>query len=116
MSAVVIAFPGNRTSACCGGKTKKSLQGWKRRPQLKMQMERIALLLDELEDIAPHSGEASATLARARASICKVEERLSARGLDHSAPPPVVEDERNPQPHIDREVLERFFHSLDPYQ
>lgn len=90
MSAVVIAFPGNQTSARCGGKTKKSLHGSKRRPQLKMRVDRITALLDELEEIA--------------------------RGLEHSALPPVIQDEGNPQPHVDREVLERFFHSLDRYQ
>ena len=58
----------------------------------------------------------SAMLTRARASICKVKEILGPGSVGHSTLPALVEEEGEPQPHVDREVLERLSRSLDPYQ
>ena len=54
-------------------------------------------------------------VARARAGVCKAEQKL---GLRDAAEPatPINEKEGDPQPHVDREALERLYHSLDPYQ
>ena len=117
MGGIVIAFPRTRASAYCTKAEKSSLRGRRRRPQLKVQVERITALIEELEDMSRHSSEVpSAMLTRARASICKVEEMLEPSCVGHLAPPALVEDEGDPQPHVDRKLLERLIRSLDPYQ
>jgi hypothetical protein len=81
-----------------------------------VQIERISALLQELEDMSCRSSEVpSAVLTQARASICKVEEMLGPRDVGHSVPPALGEDEVEPQPHVDREVLDRLYLSLNPH-
>ena len=117
MGGIVIAFPRTRAGAYCTKAKKSSLRARRRRPQLKVQVERITALLEELEDISSNSSEVpSAILTRARASICKVEEMLGPGCAGHLAARALVEDEGAAQPHIDRKSLERHFRSLDPYQ
>ena len=110
MGGMVIAFPGNRAEVH-GNVRKRRASPSSPNRQLKVRVERIAALLDELEDIAP--AEVSAMLGQARTTFRKVEERLASRGLSHPAPPPAIVDERDSQPDVDREVLERHFHPLD---
>ena len=114
MSGMVIAFPGIRVDAHGGPRTKRaSSRSRKLRPQIKARVERITALLAELEGIPSPSGEVVTMLTRARASMRKVEDRLRARSFGHPLPPPVVEDEGDPQPDVDREALERHFRPLD---
>jgi hypothetical protein len=108
MSAFVIPFPGKWVSASGSAKTKKVRSASRKRPpQIEAQVERITALLTELKDLSPPSAELSAVLTQARAAIRQASQRLASRGA------PGVEDEGTPQPHIDREALERHFQSLD---
>jgi hypothetical protein len=54
-------------------------------------------------------------LAQARASICKAEQMLGLRDVAQSAPP-TLEEEGDPQPHVDPEALERLYRFLDRNQ
>jgi len=118
MSGMVIAFPANRTSAYCSAAIKDSrLRSRRRQPKLKAQVDRITALLEELEGMSSHSNEVPlAMLIRGRTSIRKLEETLGRHGVGHSASPALVEDEGDPQPDVDREVLKPLFDSLDPHQ
>ena len=113
MSGIVIAFPGNWAGADRGPKVKKVRPGSRKRPpQIEARVERINVLLAELEELTPCSGEVSTALNRARVTISKVEERLASLGFARSAPA-AIEDEGDAQPHVDREVLERHFQTTD---
>jgi hypothetical protein len=75
----------------------------------KLQIARIAALLDELEVLSRHSRDVPLSmLTRARACIRNV------RGMP--VRPSDVEDEGDPQPEVDRELLDRLCRSLDPYK
>jgi hypothetical protein len=116
MSGVVIEFPWKRASARCIAETNdtKSLSLDRKRPRLlKARVQRITALLGELERISAPSTEVSAMLMQARATICKVEERLGRRGLADAVQPLAIEDEGDSQPHVDPDVLERHFHSVE---
>ena len=113
----VIAFPGDRSRVFRSADLARSRQrGRKQRPRLKPQIERINVLLEELEGITGHSSEVpSAMLAWARTIVCKAEQKLGLRDTAQQATP-ILDEEGDPQPHVDREALERLYHSLDPYQ
>ena len=117
MRGIVIDFPKYRGGESRGVGTKKPVLHRQRRPpRLELQIGRINALLEELEGITGYSSKVpSAMLARARAGVCKAEQKL---GLRDAAEPatPIIEKEGDPQPHVDREALERLYHSLDPYQ
>jgi hypothetical protein len=82
-----------------------------------VQIERITALLEELEDISAHASNLPpAMLARARDGICNAEQVLGLRQQVPDAAPPILEQEGDPQPHVDREVLERHFNSRNQYQ
>ena len=115
MRGIVIEFPKHRGGESRGVGTKRSALHRQRPPRLELQIGRINALLEELESITGYSSKVpSAMLARARAG-CKAEQKL---GLRDAAEPatPIIEEEGDPQPHVDREALERLYHSLDPYQ
>jgi hypothetical protein len=116
MSGIVIEFPGKWAISGGGDETvatndTKQLPplGRKRPRLLKARVRRITALLAELDRISPPSAEISAMLTQARASICKVEERLAGCGLADAARAAVVEDEDDSQPDVDHDVLERHF-------
>jgi len=114
MGGIVIAFPGVRASTRRIGRKMSLPRSQRQRPPLKVQIERITALLKELEDISGHSSKLPPTmLARTRGSICKAERMLGLRDDVASAAPPILEQEGDPQPHVDREVLERHFNSGD---
>ena len=115
MGGIVIEFPGKRPGAGQGVEPiatnhtrQMPLLGRKHPRLLKARVRRITALLAELDRISPPSAEISAMLTQARASICRVEERLGGRGLA-DAGAAVVEVEDDSQPHVDRDVLERHF-------
>jgi hypothetical protein len=86
-------------------------QDWSRQSRLEQQIARISALLEELEGMDLGSQDVPVSLvAQAQAGIRK------ARDVLRSAPaqPQGVEAEPDPQPCIDREVLERMYRSLDP--
>jgi len=56
-----------------------------------------------------------AMLARARDGICNAEQVLGLRHVP-DAVPPLLQQEGDPQPHVDREILERHFNSRDRSQ
>ena len=82
---------------------------------LKLQVARIAQLLDELEELARTSGnfppaivgQANAGIKRARRILqpCSESERSAGREND-------IEDD--PQPNVDGEMLERMYRKLNP--
>jgi hypothetical protein len=113
----VIAFPGDRPRVFRSADlTRFRQRGRKQRPRLKLQIERITALLKELEGITGHSSEVpSAMLAWARTVVCKAEQKLELRDTAQQATP-ILDEEGDPQPHVDREALERLYHSLDPYR
>jgi hypothetical protein len=115
MGGIVIAFPGVRGSS---QRRKEYLpRSRSRRPQLMMQIERITALLEELKDISDRSSKLPpAMLASTRTSIRKAERILGLRDDVAHGRSPILEQESDPQPHVDREVLERFFYSQDQYQ
>jgi hypothetical protein len=79
--------------------------------RLEQQVARISALLEELEDMDLGSQDLPLSLiVQAQAGIRKAGDILrSAPGQPHC-----VQDEPDPQPFIDREVLERMYRSLDP--
>ena len=80
-----------------------------RRHRLELQIARIVALLEELEQLSRHSTDLPlSTLARARACIRNVGE-MPVRPSD-------VENEGEPQPEVNRELLDRLCRSLDPYK
>jgi hypothetical protein len=108
MSAFVIPFPGKWAGTYTSAKTKKIRPGSrKRQPQIEAQVERITGLLSELEDLSPRSADVSAVLTQAHATIEQMRRRLVSRGV------PLLEDDGDAQPHVDREALERHFQSLE---
>jgi len=89
--------------------SKKVPVGRSRRDGLELQVARIAALLDELEELSCHSRDVPLSmLTRARACFRNV------RGMP--VRPSDVEDEGDPQPEVDRELLDRLCRSLDPYK
>ena len=82
---------------------------------LKLQVARIAQLLDELEELARTAdnfppaivGQANAGIERARRTLqpCSESERSAGREND-------IEDD--PQPDVDGEMLERMYRKLNP--
>ena len=84
--------------------------GGSRQSRLEQQMAQISTLLDELEGMDPGSENVPLSLiAQAQAGIRKARDILRpASGQPHA-----VQDEADPQPHIDREVLERMYRALD---
>jgi hypothetical protein len=117
MRGIVIEFSRYQAGEYRGVRTKRSaLRRQRRTPRLELQIGRITALLEELEGIAGHSSEVpSAMLARARAGVCKAEQRLGLRDVAQPTPP-ILEEEGDPQPHVDREALERLYHLLDSDQ
>ena len=116
MGGIVIAFPGVRASGRRTAGTKSLPHRRRQRPQLKAQIERISALLEELNALSGASSKVPpAMLAQARDSICDAEQDLGLRQVPAAAPP-LLEQEGDPQPYVDREALERLYHSLDPYQ
>ena len=112
MGGIVIAFPGVRASTRRIGRKMSLPRSQRQRPPLKVQIERITALLKELEDISDHASKLPpAMLARARDGICNAEQVLGLRQV-----PPLLQQEGGPQPHVDREVLERHFNSPDQHQ
>jgi hypothetical protein len=116
MSGLIIAFPGSRSSSACRrATTNRSAQRSRRPPpRLRLQIERITALLEELEGITGHSSEAPSVML-ARPSICKAEQMLGLRDVAQSAPP-IIEEEGDPHPHVDHEALERLYRFLDRNQ
>jgi hypothetical protein len=117
IGGIVIAFPGVRASTRRIARKMSLPRGPRQRPQLTVQIERITALLGELEDISGHSSKLPPTmLARTRGSICKAERMRGLHDDVANAAPPILEQKGDPQPHVDREVLERHFKSRDQYQ
>ena len=115
MGGTVIAFPGGRASTHRSAGRKSLPRGQRRR--LKMHIERITALLEELEDISRHSSKLPpAVRARTRTSIRKAERMLGVREDVAHAASPILEQEGDPQPHVEREVLERLFNCQDQFQ
>jgi hypothetical protein len=116
MGGIVIAFPGVRVSTRRIARKMSLPRSGRQRLPLTVQIERIKGLLEELEDISAHASNLPpAMLARARDGICNAEQVLGLRQVP-DAVPPLLQQEGDPQPHVDCEVLERHFNSADQYQ
>ena len=106
MTEIVIAFPGR------GAGTKRVRRNrQKRSSQITAQVDRIALLLAELDNLMPLSVEVSAGLTQAPAAFSEMEEKLTKRSSGHPAHVAAVEGD--PQPYVDHNALEYYFHSLN---
>lgn len=82
-----------------------------RRHRLEQQIARIAALLDELDDVNGGAQEVPAWLvAEAQAGLRRARNKLESAPQHLRGAP----DEADPQPQIDRDVLERLYRSLDP--
>jgi hypothetical protein len=81
---------------------------------LKLQVARIARLLDELEDVARLSGDfPQAIAARGYSGLERARGDLPSRpGFEREAGQYDLEDD--PQPEIDGDMLERMYRQLDP--
>jgi len=105
VAGIVIAFPrhGTGTRSVCHSRQKRS-------SQIMARVDRIALLLAELDNLMPLSAEASARLTQALATISEVE-KLAKRG---SARPSrsAVDGDGDLQPHVDHDALKGYFQSL----
>jgi hypothetical protein len=107
MTGIVIAFPKNRA----GARAKNVHPSRRKQPsQIRVRVDRIALLLAELDNLVPLSGEVSAVLTQALATVSQMEEKLAERSWGPSALG--AEEDGDSQPHVDPDVLERHFHSL----
>ena len=84
--------------------------GWSagRQARLERQIARITALLEELQDMVRRRGRAVVAGAQAQAGLRKAGEFLRGAGQPHGD-----QGEPNPQPDVDREVLERMYRSLD---
>ena len=107
MSGIVIAFPGPGTGTrrVCRSRQKRS-------SQIMARVDRIALLLAELDNLVPLPAGVSAALTDALATISEGEEKRGKRTSGHSAPA-TAEDDSDPQPHVNHDVLEGYFQSLN---
>ena len=86
-------------------------RGADRHARLEQQIARIAALLDELEEMNCSAGHVPVSLvAQAQAGLRRAREFLA------PAPgqPPGIRGEPDPQPDVDREILERMYRSLEP--
>jgi hypothetical protein len=84
--------------------------------RLEQQIARISDLLEEFEDLAAGPNDLpSPILAQARASIDKANRifTTSARFVVNARQE--ENGEANPQPHVDREILERMYRELNPH-
>jgi hypothetical protein len=76
------------------------------------RVDRIALLLAELDNLVPLSARVSAGLTQALATISEAEEKRTRRGSGHPVRA-AVDGDGDPQPHVDHDALEGYFHSLN---
>lgn len=82
--------------------------------RLEQQMRRIAQLIEELEEMTGGSEHLSGLLMRARASIDEICPNGVANDLGKPSPPHVHLD-IDPQPDVDRDILERMYSDLGVY-
>jgi hypothetical protein len=108
VTVIVIAFPGE----WAGANIEKAQESSGRRlPQISARLDRIAVLLAELDNLPLLFAEAPAVLTQARETLRSIEDELATRSLAYSAPTAAGGDD-DFQPHVDREVLERHFRAL----
>ena len=82
--------------------------------RLDQQIARISGLLGELEDLASSAGELPPPiLARARARIAETSRILPPRKRSAASTEPEEHSEADPQPDIDRGLLERMYRAFD---
>lgn len=82
-----------------------------------MQIERVTALLEELRDVSDSSSPLlPAMLARTRTSIRNAERILGLGDDTTHRLSPILEQEGDPQPEVDRVVLDRLFKPQDQYQ
>ena len=113
MTGIVIAFPGTGASTKGVRPSRQKHPSEVKRPsQVKAKVDRIALLLAELDNLVPLPAGVSAALTNALATISEVEEKRGKRTSGHSAPA-TAEDDSDPQPHVNHDVLEGYFQSLN---
>src|SRR5262245_23605452 len=87
-----------------------SPRGPDRQAALDLQIARISALLEELEDLTRSAdGSPSPLLLRARSTINRASRILA----PHAGPE--KSDEADPQPDVDRALLERLYSDLNPY-
>jgi hypothetical protein len=75
---------------------------------LRLQIARISVLLEELEDlIGSTDGRSSPHLLQAQSTIERTRRILTSR-------PEAMENDGDPQPDVDRSLLERMYRDLNP--
>ena len=85
---------------------------FQRKRVLRLQVARIGRLLDELEDLTGTSnGHRPGIIRPSRGAIKKARKILQQWPQARDAQP--IDGEEDPQPEVDRAVLERMYHSLN---
>ena len=90
----------------------KSDPAFQRKRVLRLQVARIGRLLDELEDLTRASGGRGSGIRPSRGVVTKARKILRQwpEALRDAQP---IDGEEDPQPEIDRAVLERMYQSLN---
>lgn len=107
MSGKIIAFPSRDTNRASLYRTLAPP-----RPDghavLRLQIARISVLLEELEDLIGRAdGRPSPHLLQAQSTIERTRRILTSR-------PEAMENDGDPQPDVDRSLLERMYRDLNP--
>jgi hypothetical protein len=87
-----------------------------RGPAIQARLDRISNLLEELEDLTRGAKDLPAPLlVQARASIEKTSRIVKPGAQFAVSAGPEENDEGDPQPDVDREILERMYRDLNPH-
>ena len=87
----------------------------KRQAALKLQVARISALLEELEDLIGSADERSSPhLLQARATVEQTRRILAPRAESTASAAMETYDDSDPQPDVDRALLERMYRDLNP--
>jgi hypothetical protein len=82
---------------------------------LKLQIARISALLDELEDmIGSADGRSSPDLLRARSTVERTRRILTPHTESTASAGLETDNDGDPQPDVDRSLLERMYRDLNP--
>jgi hypothetical protein len=86
-----------------------------RQAVLKLQVARISALLEELEDLIGSADERSSPhLLQARATVEQTRRILAPRAESTASAAMETYDDSDPQPDVDRALLERMYRDLNP--
>ena len=107
MSGKIIEFPSRDTNRASLYRT-QSVPRPDGQAVLRMQIARISTLLEELEDLIGNAdGRSSPHLLQARSTVEQTRRILTSRAE-------ATDNDGDPQPDVDRSLLERMYRDLNP--